>query len=424
MAHPNIAFTLSDDRKTHIKLEVAKGDTSESRLNRLSAIMGREFADNALPVETSHQGYKLTGYVGLPTLNRGNAALQYLFVNERPVRDKVLAGAIRGAYQDFLARDRHPLVALFLEIDNEFVDINVHPAKTEVRFRDSGLVRGLIVGGIKQAISAAGHRASTTVADMAKQAFKPGNTPFPSRPAPSLSTAHYASAPVERPTPLPGLKQTSQVSVATIVHPHEETLHQEADLSPYPLGLAKAQVHETYIIAQTADGIVIVDQHAAHERLVYEQMKGDMTTQGVARQALLVPEVVELNPVEIEGLIKRQQELAEFGLIIEAFGNDAIMVRETPAILGEIDIKGMVRDLCDEIASYGQALSLKEKIAEVCSTMACHGSIRAGRKLSVEEMNALLRQMEKTPHSGQCNHGRPTYVSLERADIEKLFGRR
>ncbi len=407
MSHPHIAFSVKDERKTHVNLPVCG-----QPLQRLSAIIGNDFADNALPVEAVRQGYKLTGYVGLPTLNRANASLQYLFVNDRSVRDKLLHGAVRGAYQDYLARDRHPMVALFLEVDPLLVDINVHPAKTEVRFRDSGLVRGLLVGAIKNALSGAGHRASTTVADTALRSFvRPAMPKMPVPALPGISKPSYY-----QPTHvLPELREEAQPAV------FEDPPQESGD---YPLGDAKTQVHTTYIIAENKDGIVIVDQHAAHERLVYEKMKQELREQGVKRQMLLVPEVVELKEQEVQCLQGKIEELADFGLVIEVFGNKAILVREVPAILGDIDVQKLVRDLCDEIDSLGDALSLKEKVEEVCSTIACHGSVRAGRRLTVPEMNALLRQMEATPHSGQCNHGRPTYVELKRNDIEKLFGRR
>jgi DNA mismatch repair protein MutL len=389
--------------------------------------MGRDFAQNSLPIRAEREGFVLSGHVGLPTFNRGTAQHQYLFVNGRPVRDRLLVGAVRGAYQDFLARDRHPLVALFLEAPSGMVDVNVHPAKTEVRFRDAGIVRGLIVGAIRQALAAAGHRASTTVAQAALGAVRPlGALPmggawpssFPSgtsRPASGLAEAAAAFfAPHPAAATLDGVDQVSaRVEPAPV-----------EDLRRYPLGTARAQVHETYIVAQTEDGVVIVDQHAAHERLVYERMKEALAAQGVKRQMLLIPEIVELGEDAARRLLARAGQLAELGLAIEPFGAGTVAVRETPALLGDTDVAGLVRDLADELAEFGEHLSLKEKLEDVCGTLACHGSVRAGRRLSVEEMNALLRQMEATPHSGQCNHGRPTYVELKLADIERLFGRR
>jgi DNA mismatch repair protein MutL len=336
------------------------------------------------------------------------------------VRDKLLIGAVRGAYADFLARDRHPALALFLECDPVFVDVNVHPAKTEVRFRDAGLVRGLIVSSLKHALADAGHRASTTVAGSALASFRPGDAPY-----------RYA----DNVRPFPTSPQMAEASrqfqsplFAGNAAPAYSARVEEMPAAPaqmeLPLGVARAQLHETYIVAQTADGIVIVDQHAAHERLVYERMKTAMAEGGIARQPLLIPEVVELDPSEVDRVASRVAELAELGLVIEPFGPDAVMVREMPAMLGKADIKGLVRDLADDIAETGKALSLKERLEAVAGTLACHTSVRAGRRLNADEMNALLREMEATPHSGQCNHGRPTYVELKLSDIERLFGRR
>jgi DNA mismatch repair protein MutL len=410
MARPDVAFHLTLDGRRVLDL-AADGDLFEGRLKRLGSIMGREFSDNAVKVEAAREGVSLTGYAGLPTYNRANAQMQFLFVNGRPVRDKLLIGAVRGAYADFLARDRHPALALFVDCDPAFVDVNVHPAKTEVRFRDAGLVRGLIVGALKQALAEAGHRASTSVAGAALSAFQrqsPGFT-VPGRDPWSVPAAGEAA-------PLFAAEGAAAYSARV-----EETPENIADT---PLGVARAQLHETYVIAQTADGIVIVDQHAAHERLVYERMKKALANGGVARQPLLIPEVVDLDPAEVARVTARAGELAELGLVVEAFGPDAVMVREVPALLGKLDVKGLVRDLADEIAESGNALSLKERLEEVSGTLACHISVRAGRRLNAEEMNALLREMEATPHSGQCNHGRPTYVELKLADIERLFGRR
>ena len=424
MAHPGVAFRLESEERALIDLAAANpsllsGDAA--RLERLAAIMGREFADNAVPIDVNREGFRLTGFAGLPTLNRPTSQHQYLFVNGRPVRDKLLAGAVRGAYQDFLARDRHPMVALFLEAPTEMVDVNVHPAKTEVRFRDAGIVRGMIVGALRTALSAAGHRASTTVSDAALGAFRP-HTGF-SLPLPMGggygNGGGYASVPR-------GLAEAATQFMAPLdgLSVRDET--QVADIAPgnYPLGVARAQLHETYIVAQTERGVVIVDQHAAHERLVHERLKTQLEAEGVKRQTLLLPEVVEIGEDGARRLAQRAAELADMGLVLEPFGLGAVVVRETPAVLGEVDIQGLVRDLADELAEMGDHLSLKEKVEEVCGTLACHTSVRAGRRLTVEEMNALLRQMEATPHSGQCNHGRPTYVELKLADIERLFGRR
>lgn len=420
MAHPEIGFSLSDGSRRALNLAAESGDLFASRLGRLGAIMGRDFADNALRVEAEREGLRLTGHVGLPTLNRSTAAMQFLFVNGRPVRDKLFFGAVRGAYRDFLAADRHPLLALFLDVPPDAVDVNVHPAKTEVRFRDSGLVRGLIVGALKHALADAGHRASTTVAAAALGAARPHGGGM----AGPAYAHHPASVPrgmAERAAayyaPLPDL------DTPPAGRPVGETLGDPAPDS-FPLGLARAQVHATYIVAQTHDGIVIVDQHAAHERLTHERLNAALASGGVARQGLLLPEVVELDEASAGRLIARADELADLGLVLEGFGPGAVVVRETPALLGETDIQGLIRDLAAELAEMDETLALRDRLSDVCATMACHGSIRAGRPLNAAEMNALLREMERTPHSGQCSHGRPTYVELKITDIEKLFGRR
>jgi DNA mismatch repair protein MutL len=406
MARPDIGFHLTLDGRKALDLE-AEPDLMDGRLPRLSRMMGREFADNAVRVDAGREGVRLSGYAGLPTYNRANAAMQFLFVNGRPVRDKLLVGAVRGAYADFLARDRHPALALFLDCDPSFVDVNVHPAKTEVRFRDAGLVRGLIVGALKQALDGAGHRASTTVAATALGALQSAAAFQRQAPRPNFA-AGFHNAP-------------AMFDTAPSVRMEEPA---PLELSNTPLGVARAQLHETYVVSQTAEGIVIVDQHAAHERLVYERMKAALANGGITRQPLLIPEVVDLDPSEVTRVSARAGELAELGLVVEQFGPDAVVVREVPAMLGKLDVKGLIRDLADEIAETGNALSLKERLEEVSGTLACHMSVRAGRRLNAEEMNALLREMESTPHSGQCNHGRPTYVELKLADIEKLFGRR
>ncbi|MBI3677220.1 MAG: DNA mismatch repair endonuclease MutL [Proteobacteria bacterium] len=417
MARPDVAFTLTLDGRRALDL-VSEGDLFGGRLKRLARIMGREFGENAAPVNAVRESVRMAGFAGLPTYNRANAQMQYLFVNGRPVRDKLLIGAVRGAYADYLARDRHPALALFLDCDPAFVDVNVHPAKTEVRFRDAGLVRGLIVGSLKATLHEAGHRASTTVAGATLAALRPqsGVTPF-YRPASTPSSGMMEAARSFHAPLFSG-------NAAPMLSARVEEAPADASQLELPLGVARAQLHETYVIAQTADGIVIVDQHAAHERLVYERMKQAMESGGIARQPLLIPEVVELDPSEVDRIASRAAELAELGLVIEPFGPDAVMVREVPAILGQMDTKSLIRDLADDIAESGSALSLKERLEEVAGTLTCHTSVRAGRRLNAEEMNALLREMEATPHSGQCNHGRPTYVELKLADIERLFGRR
>ena len=425
MADATIAFSLDLDGRRVLRLP-AEGEGDFGRLARLGAILGKDFAANAVALDQEREGVRLTGYAGLPTYNRGNAAHQYLFVNGRSVKDRLLHGALRAAYADFLARDRHAAAVLYLELDPVLVDVNVHPAKTEVRFRDPPLVRGLIIGALRHALAGAGHRASTTVAAQALGSFRPG-----------ASAAGYSAwrsggwTPTAPAAPdLPGFSGVSARAELWIGPAGAEGMARPAALRiddaevGFPLGAARAQVHATYVIAQTRDGMVIVDQHAAHERLVYEQMKAQLEAGGVARQALLLPEVVELDPAEADRVCAKAEELAALGLTIEPFGPGAILVREVPALLGDTDAAGLIRDIADDLAENGAALALQERLAAVCSTMACHGSVRAGRRLNATEMNALLRQMEATPHSGQCNHGRPTYVELKLADIERLFGRR
>jgi DNA mismatch repair protein MutL len=424
MAHEAVGFTLELDGRRSLRLP-PEHPGPEGRLKRLAAVLGREFEDNALLIDQAREGVRLSGYAGLPTYSRGNAAHQYLFVNGRPVRDRLLQGALRAAYADFLSRDRHPTAALFLELDPRELDVNVHPAKAEVRFRDPALVRGLIVGGLRHALAGAGHRAATTVANAALGGFRPESAwrPQPSGPlfrpgGPSLA---WAGEPRPAPQALPGVAEP-----AARFEPDPQAGAAVEGPAPedQPLGAARAQLHETYVVAQTRDGIVIVDQHAAHERLVYERMKAEMEGGQVARQALLLPEVVTLDPADAERVADRAPELARMGLVLEAFGPGAVLVRETPALLGDCDVQGLVRDIADDLAENDAPLALTERMGEICGTMACHGSVRAGRRLNAAEMNALLRQMEATPHSGQCNHGRPTYVELKLSDIERLFGRR
>ena len=437
MAHPEIGFTLrGDGERPLLTLSASHGDLFDARLARLSDILGRDFADNAVRVDATRENLRLTGHIGLPTLHRGSARHQYLLVNGRPVKDRLMTGAVRGAYRDFLARDRHPLVVLFLEVPPAEVDVNVHPAKTEVRFRDTGLVRGLIVSALRHALAEAGHRASTTVSSAALGAFRPADgAGLPGRPAPFPARGGRAFSPgpgfdgmAEETTAWqgPGEGELDGIAAPTArtVAPPEDGEGAADHLLDHPLGAARAQVHRTYIVSQTADGIAIVDQHAAHERLVYEQMKAALANGGVRRQGLLIPEVVELDDEAANALVARRGDLAELGLAIEKFGGGAVVVREYPALLGDGDIQGLVRDLADEIVELGSDFSLKEKLDEVCGTIACHSSIRAGRSMNGDEMNALLRQMEATPHSGQCNHGRPTYVELKLDDLERLFGRR
>ncbi|UUX51892.1 DNA mismatch repair endonuclease MutL [Nisaea acidiphila] len=429
MAHPHVAFTLGDGNRTSVRLNEVSGDLFEARLARLGAVMGRDFEDNALPIEAEREGIRLSGYAGLPTINKRTTSHQFLFVNGRPVRDKLLYGAVRGAYMDFISHDRHPMLALFLEVPPEAVDVNVHPAKTEVRFREPGLVRGLIVGALKHALTAAGHRASTTVSNAALGALG-RSTDFGTGAAPRYQWQPPSYAQPQVPRDAAAAAMAFQAPIGGMmedVAPQaraEAPLPESAALQSHPLGAARAQLHENYIVAQTGEGIVLVDQHAAHERLVYERMKKALEADGIKRQMLLIPEVVELDEGAVDRLGARAEEFAELGLMLEPFGAGAVVVREVPALMGEADVQGLVRDLAEELTEFGEAMALKDRLAHICGTIACHGSVRSGRRLTVEEMNALLREMEATPHSGQCNHGRPTYVSLSLNDIEKLFGRR
>jgi len=413
MARPDIAFTMEHDGRRVLGVQ-----GGETRPERVAALTDRALAANSVALDWSREGMRLGGVAGLPTFNRGVADHQYLFVNGRPVRDRLLSGAVRGAYAEMLARDRHAVVALFLDVDPDLIDVNVHPAKTEVRFRDAAAARGLIVGGLRRALDEAGFRAVQRPAEQAMAAWT-------SEPAPSL--APLAEAPAPSSVPASGFAFHDRRP--TFFAPPPQARAEVADTAPpaathFPLGAARGQVAKTYIVAEAEDGLVLVDQHAAHERLVMERMRAALATGGVPRQALLIPEVVELDEVACDALEDRAGELAEFGLELERFGPRAMLVRATPAILGHGDVLGLVTDLADDLRTHDAALSLKERIDHVTATMACHGSVRAGRTLSVAEMNALLREMEVTPRSGQCNHGRPTWVKLQMQDVEKLFGRK
>ncbi|MCB1346651.1 MAG: DNA mismatch repair endonuclease MutL [Rhodobacteraceae bacterium] len=423
MAEPYVGFTLhdADAAREILRVDAEQGELFDALGTRLARLMGREFTDNALRLDLERDAVRLSGFAALPTYSRGSAVAQHLFVNGRPVRDKQLIGALRAAYMDVLARDRHPAAVLFIDCDPHLVDVNVHPAKAEVRFRDPGLVRALIVTGIRHALAGAGHRASGTVATATLGALRPEpaapmapriyQMDFASRPGlAAIQRSYDAQAPVD-------LAEAPQPYAAARVEPAQGP-------TDAPLGAARAQVHENYIIAQTRDGIVIVDQHAAHERLVYERLKRQMAEHGVTAQALLIPEIVPLSAGDARRLLDHAQDLARLGLVLEPFGGDAIAVRETPAALGRCDARGLVLDILDELSDLGQTQALGARIDAVLSRMACHGSIRSGRQMRAEEMNALLREMEATPLSGQCNHGRPTYVELKLDDIEKLFGRR
>ncbi|PCJ08694.1 MAG: DNA mismatch repair endonuclease MutL [Rhodobacteraceae bacterium] len=440
MAEPSIGFTLRDvsgggQGRVTFRADPLSGDLFDALHGRLASVLGRDFAENALKIDASRDGIRLYGYAALPTYSRGAAVAQYLFVNTRPVKDKMLQGALRGAYFDFLSRDRHPVAALFLDCDPEMVDVNVHPAKSEVRFRDPGLARGLIVTALRHALAEAGHRASSTVGGATLGAMRP-EQPTASgaprvyqmeRPSMGARGASYAGQRPADPASSMGFAELADSYSGQLIDAPGPGSHAGEDTVPgaehLPLGAARGQVHENYIIAQTLDGMVIVDQHAAHERLVYEKLKRQMAENGVAAQALLIPEIVELSENDCARLLEVADELARFGLGIEPFGGSAVAVRETPAILGEVNAEAMIKDILDELDDQGSSQLVQAKVEAILSRVACHGSIRSGRRMRGEEMNALLREMEATPHSGQCNHGRPTYVELKLADIERLFGR-
>lgn len=431
LARADVAFDLRSADRSIFNAPTSSTDLNGASTQRIGSVLGRDFEANALAIDAEREGVRVTGFAGLPTLNRGGAQHQYLFINKRPVRDRLLAGVLRAAYQDFLARDRHPIAVLYIDVDPHEVDVNVHPAKTEVRFRDPGRVRGLLIGALRHALAAAGHRASTTVAAglLGAARTEGAHLPWRSTSAHPFPTPPGAGAEESFDRRFSGVSDGVAATFDPLVDQRSariaETHSGEGNGEQYlPLGLARAQLHETYIVAQTSDGVVIVDQHAAHERLVYERMKAELADAGVRRQALLIPDIVELGDPECERLLERREEFSELGLDIEPFGRGALAVTATPALMGQMDAKGLLTDLADELAEYGSGVALKDRLEEVLGSMACRGSVRAGRRLNGEEMNALLRQMESTPHSGQCNHGRPTYVELKLADIERLFGRR
>jgi DNA mismatch repair protein MutL len=424
MSRPDVSFTLAGEERAPVTWAAA---TKNGEITRLGDVLGSDFRANAVAIDAEREGVRVTGFAGLPTLSRANSLGQYLFVNGRPVRDKLLYGAVRAAYADYLPRDRHPLLALFVKLDAREVDVNVHPAKTEVRFRDGALVRGLIVRALKDALAREGQRAATTGGSATIATFRPAAVPrrgtydwrrSPARPAGLAPTRVGAAL---------GFAEPAQVAF-DVGEPSADaavaSFEPAADQIDRPLGAARAQVHETYIIAQTRDGLVVVDQHAAHERIVYERMKAAIGKSGIARQILLIPEIVELDEADAGRLADRAEELVRFGLIIESFGPGAVAVRETPSMLGDVDVRALIADLAEHMAEWDDSLPLERRLLHVSSTMACHGSVRAGRRLKPDEMNALLREMEAVPNSGQCNHGRPTYVELKLTDIERLFGRK
>jgi DNA mismatch repair protein MutL len=435
MSRPDVAFTLAGEERAPVTV-AATLPGATGRLTRLGDVLGADFRANAVAVAGEREGVVVEGFAALPTLTRANALGQYLFVNERPVRDKLLLGAVRAAYADYLPRDRHPLLALFVSVPPREVDVNVHPAKAEVRFRNAGLVRALIVHALKEALARESARAATTGGSAAIAALRsPGSFPYsarsrsgtwdwrrsPARPGdPRVSRAELRGG---------GFAEAAQAAfdIGTPAADHGAAVRAAElaeDALGHPLGAARAQVHDTYIVAQTDDALVIVDQHAAHERIVYEKLKAAIEKSGVARQILLIPEIVELDESDVERLLGRAQELGRYGLVLESFGPGAVALRETPALLGEIDGAGLVRDLAEHMSEWDETLPLERRLMQVASSMACHGSVRAGRRLKPAEMNALLREMEQTPNSGQCNHGRPTYVELKLGDLERLFGRR
>ncbi len=425
MSRPDVAFTLAGEERAPVTWAAALPG-APGRLARLADVLGHEFRANAVEVAGERNGVTVEGFAALPTYTRGNALGQYLFVNGRPVRDKLLIGVVRGAYADYLPRDRHPVVALFVTLDPREVDVNVHPAKAEVRFRDPALVRALLITSLQQALLRDSQRAATTGGSATIAAFRPS----PSLPSGGSRGWDWRRSPARPSFSVQGNAAVGFAEAAQAAFDvggpsaHVAVAEIAPDLIDRPLGAARAQVHETYIVAQTRDGIVIVDQHAAHERIVYERMKAALDKTGVARQILLIPEIVELDEADVERVLTRADELARYGLAIEPFGPGAVAVRETPSLLGEIDARALVRDLAEHIAEWDEALPLERRLMHVAATMACYGSVRAGRRLKPEEMNALLREMEATPNSGQCNHGRPTYVELKLSDIETLFGRR
>jgi DNA mismatch repair protein MutL len=425
MARPDIAFTLAGEERAPVTWAAALPG-APGRLTRLGDILGTDFRKLAIEVRSEREGVVVDGFAAAPALTRANALGQYLFVNGRPVRDKLILGAVRAAYSDYLPRDRHPVVALFVTLDPREVDANVHPAKIEVRFRNAGLVRALIVHALKEGLAREGRRTAANDASGTISAFRPAVSPRPG----NWDWRRSPSYPVGPAQPFANAVATAFAEpgqAAFDVGAPTADMRAEmpaADLIDRPLGAARTQIHENYIVSQTRDGLVIVDQHAAHERIVYERLKASLAKNGLQRQILLIPDIVEMDEATVERLLAREQELSSFGLAIESFGPGAVAVRETPSLLGRVDAGALLRDLAEHMDEWDEALPLERRLMHVAATMACHGSVRAGRRLKPEEMNALLREMEATPNSGQCNHGRPTYVELKLSDIEKLFGRR
>ncbi len=413
LANPKISFSLTADGKRKISYQAAIGDEIQQRLERLADIAGRDFRDNSILIDESRDGVNISGYVSLPTYNKANSLSQFLFVNNRPVRDKLLLGAIKGAYQDVMTAGRYPVCSLYFTVPPREVDVNVHPNKTEVRFYNSQLVRGLLVTAIKNALSRASNKTSNTLnLQNIIKAERMGDSLVLNEPMAQFGASYYRP----KQTILPKLEQEFSFK-------NETSSFNSDDENIGALGLARAQINDTYIIAQTDDSLIIVDQHAAHERIVMEKLKAGFESHNIARQIMLIPEIVTLNEVEKEKLLAASEKLAKLGLVLEEFGTTEVLVREVPALLKDGDIKNLVTDLAQQIAEWGEAFDLTEKLHLVCATFACHGSVRAGRRLNIDEMNRLLRDMEKTPRSGQCNHGRPTYVEMKLSDIAHLFER-
>jgi DNA mismatch repair protein MutL len=422
MSRADVAFTLSGEERAGVRYAVALPGAA-GRLLRLGDVLGADFRANAVEIHAEREAVTVEGFAALPTLTRANSLGQYLFVNGRAVRDKLLIGAVRAAYADYLPRDRHPLVALFVTLPAPEVDVNVHPAKAEVRFRDAGLVRALIVHALKTALAREAKNAATTGGSATIAAFRPYSGAGLGRESLARGVGFADRMQASFDVGAPSANAT--LSGGVDFHPEASAFAPPgADALDHPLGAARAQVHETYIVAQTRDGLIIVDQHAAHERIVYERLKSALAQSGVARQILLIPEIVELDEPAVERLLAHSRELARYGVVLESFGPGAVALRETPALLGEIDGAGLVRDLAQHLEEWDETLPLERRLMHVAATMACYGSVRAGRRLKPAEMDALLREMEATPNSGQCNHGRPTYVELKLADVERLFGRR
>lgn len=442
LAHPEIRFSLTGPDRTALDYGAATGD--EALLSRITQVMGKEFRENAVAIDAVREGVQLTGFAALPTFNRANTLQQFFFVNGRPVRDRQLLGALRAAYSDFQSKHRHPVAVLFVDIDPHQVDVNVHPTKADVRFRDAALVRGLIIGAIREAMSATGHRSATTggaealallqrrhipatrPSDWQQSVFRPDFQDTTEARGAGQDSGFYEPSQAAYGAPAANGENTGFEgfqSPSADTRPMQAAQY-EPEAAHLPLGAARAQIHENYIVAQTEDGLVIVDQHAAHERLVYERLKAALAKKEVATQMLLIPDIIDLPEDDVDRLEARAEELNNLGLHLERFGPGAICVRETPALLGDTDVRGLVVDIADDLAELDASTRLEERLHYVAATMACHGSVRSGRRLRAEEMNALLRDMEATPNSGQCNHGRPTYVELKLADIEKLFGRR